>query len=373
MDIKAVEGTDFYIKDGYIDMKTDDPSRASSELFSIPEDYNYMMIEANPGYAVNMHEVNPSDSSARNIMSWVNSTYIMKVDHNKQYVIQGAMRDTTSTVSLPADGSIAKLYLYKEKPNQFMCQSDDTLDQPQLELIYTGDAPSQGLATDGNNILICKPRDGMDLIDIETRKIKLHVDYQRDLYGHMNDATYYDGAYYVASMNSKTGEVFKFDSQTLELLDTIILKNENDKPYTVWRLAYDQSTNRFYSAYDVDSPETYLIYDTEFNLVDKVQLSGSTTIDGNEKSKTLRQSFDVDNEYIYECNISKDLKWAFIGIHKKNGKFACVLHLDELTGKELEGIAYDWNHDIMYISCYMKQGGQKKYQVFRMTYKSQTL
>lgn len=363
LDIKATEGVNYYIKNGTISKQNNNSKRASSVIFSVPNSYNYMMIEANPGYAVNMYEIDPTDNSASTVMSWENATDIMRVNQKKQYIVQGAMKDIRSDIELSTDGYIAKLYLYKDFPYQFMYSINETIKQPQLDLIYSWNVSAQGLATDGKNILICYPKGALDLVDLNTKKRIQHKKIKNNQYGHMNDATYYDGAYYVTSMLD-TGEIYKFDANTLELLETFYAKDENGNPCAVWRLSYDKATNSFFSANNTNAPETYLIYDTKFNLVDTLQLSGSTSF-----KNTYSQSMTIDEEFIYECNTSKDYQWNYVVIHRKTGEFVGVLHLNDIAGNELEGIAYDWDHHMIYVSYIDRQAGRRTYQVLRMNFK----
>ena len=69
LDIKATEGVNYYIKNGTISKQNNNSKRASSVIFSVPNSYNYMMIEANPGYAVNMYEIDPTDNSASTVLT----------------------------------------------------------------------------------------------------------------------------------------------------------------------------------------------------------------------------------------------------------------------------------------------------------------
>lgn len=371
LDITATEGLNYYISGGKLKSNSNS-ARASSALFTIPNGYNYMIILAISGFAVCCHEVTTAQNNASTIVSWTRPGRIIKINHNYRYVLQGAMRDLTSAVVLPANNVIAKVFLFKDIPNQFLYPFYDTYKNPPLDLLFykSGNLSAQGIATDGTNILVCSNKGFMDLVDIKTKAVVKTVTFTQDYYGHMNDATYYDGKYYVPAMLA-TGEIYVFDASTLELLDTIIAVDDNGNAYSVWRLSYDKVNNKFYSAYNGSNTEKYFVYDTSFTYQSTISLEGSTSIDGS--NQTYRQGMLTDGVYIYECNTSHDFAFSFIEIYRISGEYVGVIYVDDVANHELEGLAYDWDHDIMYLSYTNRQADpyDRGYKITRINIKSQ--
>lgn len=369
LDIPVTAGLEWYVDNGIGKSRTGKPARASSNLIAIPDKYNYMIAEAYVGYAVNVIEFTPETKAGRYASYWNGGSKLVAIDHSKRYAFTGAMRNTDSTVTLPENGCIAKLHLYRDMPNQWLNPVGECKKYPQLDPICiwsTNNTQMQGCATNGTKILSCSQQQHKwYLIDIKTGAV---TSVSTEELGHCNDATYYNGYYYVASMLT-TGEVYKVDPETLEIVDTIIFKDENDTATTVWRLEYDKTTDRFYSAHGT---EAYLIYDTSFAVVGSLTKSGSATIDGN--VETYRQGMCVDNKYLYEFNESHDFLHAFILVYDKTtGEYVSTINVELVTGfdnGELEGGAYDWEHDVMYISFIDRSSNGKKPSFYRMNIKS---
>ena len=153
-------------------------------------------------------------------------------------------------------------------------------------------------------------------------------------YNHANDMCYNPNNrhIYVAAMSSD-GAVIEIDTD-FNYVDTHYLLRPNNTPYKVWRLCFDQKTNRFMS--DFGANDKMLIYDTNFNLVEQIFLSAIPS--------ATAQGCETDGEYIYHIWYNPNL----IHISTIGGTYVATM-VNPMSG-EPEEMMFDWIHKKYYIN-----------------------
>lgn len=372
-----------YISAGKIDYGTGQ-TRAGSAEFKIPEEYDYLILECARGYSCNLHEIYADDGSARTVTSWNRPAIIVKVNHDARYVVQGAMRNINSNVTLPEDGILCTLHLYKELPMPQFAPIHDVDKTPQADVIYdvlwnSVSKQPQALGFGGGKLLVCTPGKAgswsgkFEVIDPVTGTLERTVTFTAGTYGHMNDVAYREGYWYIPYYNADgvaQDKCFVFDS-TLENPTEMPLLDENGEAFACWRFAYNKLTDEFIAAAHTDY--TFLVYDAaDLTYKRTITLSGSTTITGGDDTKTLMQGMDTDGTYLYICNVSNNFATSYVTVHRlEDGKLIGAMDI-HIPPHELEGWAYDWDHELFYQFYYAKpDGSHRGYTIHRINPYSQ--
>lgn len=339
-------------------LKYSSSARRRCGFLNVPPCKYFSLVPLN-GYRISTHKVDIENNA-----SWVNgnlsSPSFVLPKETANYTVIVSNYDTTTNVVIPQDGIFGYLYTWSDQPFPEYCPvySPDKIAQVCKIIEFSGHV--QGCATDGTNILICNPNGRMALYGIKSKEAVLIKSFEADAYGHMNSATYYDGKYYVASMKS-TGEIYVFDSTTLELVNTIIAKNGANEVINPWAICFDKINNKFY----LENSNGLMIYDAAFVFQQRISWPDIQY----EKTHVGQGCVCDENTYysIASYATTSSAYWFiardFDGTYKTTIKFVTNGLL------EIEDGAYDYNTGMMYVTA-MDNNANKSY-VFAVNVKSQ--
>lgn len=150
--------------------------------------------------------------------------------------------------------------------------------------------------------------------------------------GHCNDMTYNPNTnkYYVATM-LETGALGVL-SETYTYESSIILTDGNDDPVVTHGIAYDRIHDEYLAA--SETSDAVYVYDSSFVYQRTITLSSQITL--------TKQGIETDGYYIYYPLSNTDYI-CVVRTYTITGEFVEDIEIKQISGKEPEGLAYDWN------------------------------
>lgn len=145
-------------------------------------------------------------------------------------------------------------------------------------------------------------------------------------YGSNNGMTYNpnDGYIYTATSTSGKG-VGVIQASDLTHVQFIDVKDGNNNSLAPTQIAYDRKNNR----YILGISANYYIFDSSWNYVSQFSSTHGGT----------HQDLETDGTYIYKCRSGVSGR-GIIAVIDMSGN---IIKNIDVTGNELEGLAYDWN------------------------------
>ena len=194
----------------------------------------------------------------------------------------------------------------------------------------------QGMCTDGTYIYSC---DGTTVrkSNILT-KANTSVSQTSGFFGHANGMTYNPNTGYLYIVTSdSTKSVIVVDASDLSYVETIILYKADGTAAAPTQIAYDRKNDQYIAAAGSD----YRFYDSSFTCVKSFDANHGGT----------NQDLETDGQYIYKCRSSVKSR-GIIQVIDFGGN---TIKQIDVTGDEIESVAYDWNGN-WYVNTKNSQG-----------------
>ena len=258
------------------------------------------------------------------------------------YDINGNVLSTVYDVN----GNI-QLPIYDINGNELTTDMPTFLDSATITNVYTSSIASQpqgGCIDDDGNVYVCFHSVGKFLKHNISTGVNTEVSFTANAYGHANGMAYNPntGYLYLASMNS-TGEVFVFD-KSLNLVDTLYARDENNSIFNCWCIAYDRKNNRFITI----TGNKMIFFNDNFVYQNHVSIVSS------EIWEYTAQDIETDGDFVYALDYNPN----YISVVSMQGVLVKRISNTAFLG-EPESMCYDWINDKYYIE------GKSTYYVIR--------